>query len=509
MDNSIILFAGILFIIILVFSHLFTNARKKAIAAGQEIIELQNEIYLQKNSVSEALRMKEETAAFYHKMEKELSEKHKTELQQMLTNMEATELKYAPLINDAKELGRRKDELKAVQADIDTLKEIYQDAYSTYSQLEKQINLYKETLDLNEYGVYEPAYSFEVPEQYQVELQGIYAKQKLMVQKGEAAVCTTEWTVGGSVAEGRRMTKQFIKLMLYAFNGESDALIAKVKWNNVNRTKERIQKAFDDINKLGISQHVHITEAYLALKLAELALSYEYEQKKYEEKEEQRRIREQMREEERAQKEFERARKEAEDEETRYARAIEKAQKELSTASASEVELLNEKIRSLEQNLKEAHERKERAISLAQLTKVGHIYVISNIGSFGEDVYKIGMTRRLDPLDRVKELGDASVPFQFDVHAVIYSENAPQLEYELHKNFHGRRLNRINGKKEFFKVYLDEIESFIKEQTNADIQFTKLAEAKEYRETMKLLERANVVGIKEESSEKEVFPKVL
>jgi hypothetical protein len=125
------------------------------------------------------------------------------------------------------------------------------------------------------------------------------------------------------------------------------------------------------------------------------------------------------------------------------------------------------------------------------LTKVGHIYVISNLGSFGQDVYKIGMTRRLDPLDRVRELGDASVPFQFDIHAIIYSENAPQLEYELHKRFAERRLNRVNSKKEFFKVSLEEIEAFVKEHANAEIEFIKLAEAREYRETLAMLEQSN------------------
>jgi hypothetical protein len=148
-----------------------------------------------------------------------------------------------------------------------------------------------------------------------------------------------------------------------------------------------------------------------------------------------------------------------------------------------------------------------RAISQAQMTRVGHIYVISNIGSFGEDVYKIGMTRRLDPLDRVRELGDASVPFQFDVHAIIYSEDAPSLEYELHRKFKDRRLNMVNGRKEFFKVALDEVEAFILQQTNASILFTKLAEAKEYRETLKYVEQLNNIAQSTETVSK--FPNSL
>jgi hypothetical protein len=142
---------------------------------------------------------------------------------------------------------------------------------------------------------------------------------------------------------------------------------------------------------------------------------------------------------------------------------------------------------------------------MAQMTKVGHIYVISNIGAFGEDVVKIGMTRRLDPLDRVRELGDASVPFHFDVHAIIYSENAPQLENELHKKFNDRRLNRINNRKEFFKASLEEIESFVKEHADAEIEFTKVAEAREYRETL-IVNNTNLI---EKTSSTKVFPKTL
>ena len=212
-----------------------------------------------------------------------------------------------------------------------------------------------------------------------------------------------------------------------------------------------------------------------------------------------------MREEEKAQKELERAQKEAEDEEARFQKALDKAKKELGSASQNEVDELNNQISSLEKKLQEAHERKERAISMAQMTKVGHIYVISNIGAFGEDVVKIGMTRRLDPLDRIKELGDASVPFHFDVHAIIYSENAPQLENELHKKFNDRRLNRINNRKEFFKASLEEIESFVKEHAGAEIEFTKVAEAREYRETL-IVNNTNLI---DKTSSTKVFPKTL
>lgn len=406
------------------------------------------------------------------------------------TNIEINN-KYAPLIEKDKVLIERQLEIVGAEKLLLELNEKYKAGLMIHADLERDINLYQDSLEIGSFGLYKPQFGFETSEQFKQAIDDNYLKQKELVKNDEAVVCNTVWEVGGSKSEGKKMTNRYKKLMLFAFNGECDSCIAKVKWNNAEKTKDRIAKAFENINKLGETHNIRITEQFLQLKLDELGLTYEYEQKKYDEKEEQRIIREQMREEEKAQRELERAQKEAEDEERRFEKALDKAKQELGSSTATNVDSLNDKIRNLEQQLQEAHDRKERAISLAQQTKVGHIYIISNIGSFGHDIYKIGMTRRLDPLDRVKELGDASVPFHFDVHAIIYSENAPQLEYELHRKFAERRLNRINNKKEFFRVTLVEIETFIKEHANAEIQFTQLAEAREYRETLTFLEQLN------------------
>jgi hypothetical protein len=397
--------------------------------------------------------------------------------------------KYSVFIDKDRILTDKQNEIQQLENRLRQLNEKYFVALKVHENLEHEINLYSDSLEIGSFGLYKAQHDFETSEQFKSKLDLNYEKQKQLIKTDQAIVCTVEWEVGGSKVEGRKMTNQYKKLMLYAFNGECDSLIAKTKWNNAAKTKERIHKTFDSINALGKSQSTYITNTYLNIKLEEFTLTYEYEQKKYEEKEEQKRIREQMRDEEKAQRELEKAQKEAEDEERRFEKALDKAKKELAQSSGANTEMMNEQIKLLEEQLREAQERKERAISLAQLTKVGHIYVISNLGSFGEDVYKIGMTRRLDPLDRVKELGDASVPFQFDVHAIIYSENAPQLENEFHQKFKERRLNRINHKKEFFKVSLDEIEAIVKQHVDAEIEFTKLAEAREYRETLTFLEQ--------------------
>ena len=442
----------------------------------------------------------------FNKSKKLLKEKEQ-ELEYALTKLSTYEQEYKDIIDKNSVLAQKSSLIAEAETRLKELNEIYQKGWTLHQTLEQEISLYQESLEISSYGLHKPQFSFDTSEKFRYELELNYDKQKRLIKDDKAVVCNTEWTVGGSKVEGRKMTNQYKKLMLFAFNGECDGLIAKVKWNNASKTKERINKAFDAINKLGVTQNVFITSEFLKLKLDELALTYEYEQKKYEEKEEQRLIREQMREEEKAQKELEKAQKEAEDEERRFQKALEKAKQELQSASALNATVLQEQIKDLEQKLQAAHEKKERAIAQAQLTKVGHIYVISNLGSFGKDVYKIGMTRRLDPLDRIRELGDASVPFQFDIHAIIYSENAPQLEYELHKKFAERRLNRVNHRKEFFRVSLDEIEAFVKEHANAEIEFTKLTEAREFSETLSMIEQVSkIVSEVEESSH---FPKSL
>ena len=381
-------------------------------------------------------------------------------------------------------------EVKTVEDNFNKLNTDYQTALETYTKLRKEVSLFENKLDLIEFGVYEPIYDFDKSDEYRAEQDRIIELQKQMISSERAAICRTNWTIDGSEAKGKASTKRYIKLTLRAFNGECESLIAKVKWNNVNQMQERIKKSFETINKIGESQTVTIQSEYLDLKIKELTLEYEFQLKRQKEKEELRAAQEELREEEKARREFEQTQKEAEKEEANYEKALEKARKEIGLATGDKHDKLQAQIEKLEQELKEAHEKKERAMSMAQQTKRGHVYIISNIGSFGEQVYKIGMTRRLEPVDRIKELGDASVPFQFDIHAMIYSEDAPTLENELHKSFANKKVNMLNYRKEFFKVTLDEIEQKTKE-IGLETEFTRLPEAMEYRETLAILEKLN------------------
>jgi hypothetical protein len=361
----------------------------------------------------------------------------------------------------------------------------YLNSKATFDRLRAQLSLVEGELEDISFGLYKPQYTFETSEQFRQALDRLREQEKAMVREGQAARCAVEWSIQGDKRAGGRMQKQYMKLMLRAFNGECDAAVAKVAWNNASRMEERIRKAFEAINELGGVMQISITTPYLELKLAELRLEYEMEEKKHAEAEEQRRIKEQMREEERAQKEIERAQQEAEAEETRYEKALDKARAEVAKAEGARAAELNQRIAALEQQVLEAQQKRARAQSMAELTRSGHVYVISNIGSFGDNVYKIGMTRRLEPRDRVRELGDASVPFDFDVHAMIYSTDAPGLENAFHRFLDAHRVNAINQRKEFFRVSLETIEQFAR-QRDPNVTIVRTAEARHYRETLAL-----------------------
>lgn len=388
----------------------------------------------------------------------------------------------------------RLHQLRSEQQKINDEKEA---AKQELARINEELALASDDAFLVEVGYYEPRYEFEDLASYESKLLEIKEKQKAMLRRDgtvqdtkeakEAAAYTTESVAfNGSAAQGRAAQKKTLKLMLRAFNGESDSFIARVNYRNAEAMEKRIRSAFDAINTITKKyDFCKLNPKYLDLRLQELWLSHEWEEAKQREKEEQAQIRAQMREEERAAREAEKAKAKAETEEAEYQELLKKAEKEVQLASEKDKEKLNTKIEELQQRIAEIEE-KRRAISQAMLTKTGHVYIISNVGSFGENVYKIGMTRRLEPMDRVKELGDASVPFPFDVHAMIRTSDAPGLENALHKHFETRRLNLENQRKEFFHVSIDEIREELeklKDQLGIDseLRLTILAEAKEYR----------------------------
>ena len=389
-----------------------------------------------------------------------------------------------------REIEQRIQELlqkeQKVQAEISS-------AESGLRRINEELALASDAAFLAEIGYYEPRYDFEDIPRYEAELKRIRDQQKAMLREdgtghntASAAFATRSLTFNGSEAQGRSAQKKTLKLILRAFNGESDSFIARVNYRNVDAMEKRIRAAFDAINV--ITQRYDFCELnprYLDLRIQELQLVYEWEEAKQREKEEQAKIREQMREEERAAREAEKAQQQAAKDEAKYQELLHQAEQEIQKASDKDKAKLNAQIDELQKRIAEIEEKK-RAISQAMLTKTGHVYIISNLGSFGENIYKIGMTRRLEPMDRVKELGDASVPFPFDVHAMIRTSDAPALENALHKHFDLRRLNLENERKEFFRVTIEEIREeldALREQLGieSELRLTLLAEAKEFR----------------------------
>lgn len=301
---------------------------------------------------------------------------------------------------------------------------------------------------------------------------------KDMVKDSRAADC--------DYAEANRRAYA-IHFAVDAFNGKVDTALAKVKHDNYGKIKQAIIDAYALVNHNGQPfRNARIEQEYLDARLEELKWAVATYELRQQEQAEQKELREQIREEEKARREMEKAIKDAEKEERMLQKALEKARKELAGATEEQKLQYEAQLAELESKLSEAEAKGQRALSMAQQTKRGHVYVISNIGSFGEEVFKVGMTRRLEPMDRVKELGDASVPFSFDIHAMIYSDDAPALEKSLHRVFDDKSVNKVNPRKEFFKLPLSEIKQAVEQENVDDVHWTLKAEAAEYRESMSI-----------------------
>lgn len=377
-------------------------------------------------------------------------------------------------------------ERSSLEKEIETLKR-------TRDQLGLSINEYEGRLSAIEHGLYSPPRYLtddDTSEILKAKLDAVRLKQRALIKEKRATNHPSAYTVDGDKKKGKEFVNDTIKLILRAFNNECDVIIAGVKHTNQDRSIDKIAKSFKQLNSLTDMQSVFMTDEYLKLKLQELQIMHMYRVKKQEEKEEQQAIKEQMREEARVLKEIEEARKKIEKEETHFKAALFAARTKIENASESERTALETKIAELEAKLQEVEEIKGDIENREKNTRAGYVYVISNIGSFGEHVYKIGMTRRLEPLDRIRELGSASVPFTFDIHAMIFSEDAPNLENKLHKRFADRRVNQVNFRKEFFKVNIDEVAEVIKQEFDQTLEITKLAQAEEYNRTLQILSKS-------------------
>lgn len=394
--------------------------------------------------------------------------------------------KFSDIINLKVEVDKLSDECCRLNSDINTLVAKKEIINKLIERKKKELIELNDNILLQDFGMYNPVYDLGPSEFYKQRLEEIREKQKMLILGKSAAICNTQWTVDGSRAKGISMTNQNIKQVLRCFNSECDILISKVKFNNIESFTSKIRNAYLLLNKLNRNNNVMITEEYLDLKLEELKLSHEYKLKKQEEKEEARRIRDELKEEAKLQKEIEEARKDINKEINHYNNVLSKLVSQIEGASVIEKGLLIERKNEIESHISELKSKIEDIDFREANKRAGYVYIISNIGSFGKDVYKIGMTRRLDPMERIYELGDASVPFQFDVHALIFSEDAPKLEAALHHAFENKKVNMVNNRREFFNVTIDEIEEVVKNNYDKTVEFIKIPQAEQYRESLKI-----------------------
>lgn len=384
-------------------------------------------------------------------------------------------------------LNSKLQEISNLDATIQDKKQSIASLDSTITSKQSEIIVLDDEILVQEYGLYKPRYSFSNALGYKEKLAAIRTQQKEMIKSKTAFTGNPNWTVNGSIQKGKKMVSDTQKLLLRAFNDECDELVSKVKYSNIDASLNKIKKSAETISKLGVTMGISLTTPYLNSKIQELQLAFEYQVKKQEEKEKIRDMKAQEREAAKLQREIAEQRKKAEKEENHYERALSDLNKQLLN-SPEDPDLLRKK-QVLEDTLSKIEKSLIDLDYREANQRAGYVYIISNIGAFGENIYKIGMTRRLDPQERVDELGDASVPFKFDVHAMIFSDDAPALEAALHRAFEDKKVNMVNTRREFFNVTLDEIKTVVKNNFDKTVEFVDVADAEQYRISLRMKEQ--------------------
>jgi hypothetical protein len=325
-------------------------------------------------------------------------------------------------------------------------------------------------LVLQDVGIYRYHHPLEDAAAYKERLRILEAEMDEIIKAGHAVLAADMFTFSGSLAKGRKMVADLSRLMLRAYNAEADNCVRSLRSGNITTAKKRLQSAVSAIEKLGAIMEMRVNPEYHALRVQELELTADFQVKVQEERERAREERDLLREQRRAEQELAAERERLEKEKAHYQSALAALRAKGDEVAATELaNRLAEIDRAIEDN----------DYRIANI-RAGYVYVISNVGAFGPNIVKIGMTRRLEPLDRVRELGDASVPFPYDVHALYFSSDAITLENELHKAFADRRVNFVNERREFFFATPVEVREILQEKTGGLLEFTENPEASQY-----------------------------
>ncbi|MFC6117589.1 DUF4041 domain-containing protein [Macrococcoides bohemicum] len=402
------------------------------------------------------------------------------------------DVEYIPDLYDVKHsIYNRQEENKVLQTDNETLEEKIHSNKNILIKIEKDIENKKHILNeiteqikpkLEDYNfnLLYPINMFDDMSSYDIknEINDLNMQEKRTSNVNEI--------INNTDIDNKKHAKNQLKQIITLFNVECEFLFNKLTSNNFDTTYNRIIKNFEQLNKLFETDGVHLEDSFLQIKLKKLELFHRLQIKLQEEAEIRKEERLRIAEEQKAERELEKKKNEIAKEQKQFNQEISKLMKYLASSSDEvQKQLYVDKINELNGKVEQLEEDKKDVENRLLNTRAGYVYVISNIGSFGEKVLKIGVTRRLEPMDRIKELGDASVPFEFDVHALIFSEDAPRLENILHNHFRDREVNKVNHRKEFFNVDLEEVEQVVKENHNNTVKFNKEPIAQQYRESMR------------------------
>ena len=374
---------------------------------------------------------------------------------------------------ELQQLQHQRDAVAANVAEVSRLTAELPGLRSEHADLSNRLVETREIVILQEAGIYQYRHPLDDAVAYKARLAGIQARIKDAVKAGSAVRAATNWTVNSSAREGAKMVKEFSKLMLRAYNNEADNAVHSMKPYTLESSIQRLEKARETISRLGATMHIQVTDPYHRLRVEELELTADYLAKTAEEKERAREERARLREEEIARREYEREQDRLRKEYAHYDTTAATLRQHGDTEGAERAQA---KLTEIQDAIDGINRR-------AANIRAGHVYVISNIGAFGEKMVKIGMTRRLDPNDRIRELGDASVPFHYDVHALVFSDDAVGLETRLHHELADRRVNLVNLRREFFRVTPAEVRDTLLRHQGSIVQWIDEPEAAEWRQS--------------------------
>lgn len=393
----------------------------------------------------------------------EKREQELKDLQQQVLNRENALLGSQQEVNKLHELAeKQKKELASKLLET-------QEKLDSLAQKEQELdNELANVQYLDECGFYtdlnQLVFTYGTSQEYKQAIQDNLNAQKEMITKNLVCKWGTVWTVEGSTRKGETMMKDTSKMTIRCFNAECNAIIEHMNRTTLDKVNEKIKKSFNQINKLQKTRNMSMDEKYLELKLEQAKLVYEQQLKNKEERELEAQRRAELREQEKLEKEIQKEKDKALKEKQQYLKEMARLakQKEQTQELLDRIAELEAQVNSIDETIDNLDERG------SVQCKAGWVYVISQPGS--EDV-KIGTTRRLDPHERIKELGSASVPFKFNTHAVLFAEDAFALENKLHKYFNDKRVNKANVRKEFFHVDVKEVAEYVHTNIDAHVEF--------------------------------------